>query len=393
MKKLKILHTVEFYSPSVGGAQEVVRQLSEHMAALGHDVTVATSKLPNRKFSKLNGVKIKEFDIVGNKVRGLKGELNKYKQYLIRSNFDVVMNYAAQQWTSDLFFEVIDQIKAKKIFVPCGFSGLYDPAYKEYFKNLPAILAKYDKTVYLSHHYRDIDFARQHKLKNIVFIPNGADEREFDNLPRVTRHKLQQKYGIPANNKIILQVANHTNQKGHREAISAFIQAPIRDCSLVLIGDINTYAGCYNECLRQSKVNNYLTRYLRRDNKTIHVLHLSRRETLAMYSSAYMFLFLSNIECSPLVLFESAAAGLPFISSSAGNAQEISKWLGNGLIVPGTSNKAGYTHANIASASRLITKLVNNPKMVSTLGQKGLSSWQHKFTWSKITEQFIQIYS
>jgi glycogen synthase len=37
---MKILHTVEFYSPSTGGAQEVVKQLSERMAEKGHVVTV-----------------------------------------------------------------------------------------------------------------------------------------------------------------------------------------------------------------------------------------------------------------------------------------------------------------------------------------------------------------
>ena len=42
---MKILHTVEFYHPSVGGMQEVVKQLSERLVRLGHNVTVATSQL------------------------------------------------------------------------------------------------------------------------------------------------------------------------------------------------------------------------------------------------------------------------------------------------------------------------------------------------------------
>jgi len=42
---VNILHTVEFYSPSVGGAQEVVRQISELLVKRGHDVTVATMSL------------------------------------------------------------------------------------------------------------------------------------------------------------------------------------------------------------------------------------------------------------------------------------------------------------------------------------------------------------
>ena len=71
---MKILHTVEFYHPSVGGMQEVVRQISERLVALGHQVTVATTALPERTEKEINGVKIVEFKISGNAVRGMSGE-------------------------------------------------------------------------------------------------------------------------------------------------------------------------------------------------------------------------------------------------------------------------------------------------------------------------------
>jgi L-malate glycosyltransferase len=118
---MNILHTVEFYSPSVGGAQEVVKQLSERMVALGHQVTIATTTIPERKSQMINGVRIVDFNISGNAVRGYHGDTEAYKEFLLKNRFDVIMNYAAQQWTADLFFEVMNQIKAKKVFVPCGF--------------------------------------------------------------------------------------------------------------------------------------------------------------------------------------------------------------------------------------------------------------------------------
>lgn len=36
---MKILHTVEFYEPSVGGAQEVIKQISLQLVKRGHEVT------------------------------------------------------------------------------------------------------------------------------------------------------------------------------------------------------------------------------------------------------------------------------------------------------------------------------------------------------------------
>src|SRR5438093_1356571 len=59
--RMKILHTVEFYFPSRGGAQEVVRRISEELVKRGHEVTVATTKLAERQARSLHGVRIEEF--------------------------------------------------------------------------------------------------------------------------------------------------------------------------------------------------------------------------------------------------------------------------------------------------------------------------------------------
>jgi hypothetical protein len=137
---MKILHTVQFYYPSVGGAQEVVRQLSERLVLLGHEVTVATTMLPNRNFTIWKGVKIEQFNISGSAVKGFSGEIEKYTKFLIESDFDIIMNYAAQQWATDLMLPLLNEIKSKKVLVPCGFSGLYLPEYTEYFENMKTLL-------------------------------------------------------------------------------------------------------------------------------------------------------------------------------------------------------------------------------------------------------------
>lgn len=389
---MKILHTVEFYDPSIGGAQEVVKQLSEHMVNLGHDVTVATTKLPSRKERIINGVKIAEFDVSGNQVRGYLGkDVEKYKQFLIGRKFDVVMNYAAQQWTSDLTFEVIDQIQSKKIFVPCGYSGLYDPLYINYFDAMPSILAKYHKVVYLSNDYRDINFARKHKLKNSIVIPNGADEREFENLPKINKESFLKRFGIPSHNKILLCVSNHTGQKGHKEAIESFKKAKIKDASLVFIGDVNINAGCYRACKKASNMSKIWNSIVR-NGKTIHTLTLSRNDTINFYSISDIFIFLSNIECSPLVLFESAAAGLPFIASNCGNSVEIAKWLGNGIIAKSKQTKEGFTSVETKSVAVQIEKILISKKKMEIKSKAARTKWKSKYTWNKISQDYLKIY-
>ena len=134
---MKILHTTEFYAPAVGGMQEVVRQLSERLARSGHEVTVATTFLPERNGTVLAGVNLASFRIRGNWATGCTGETERYREFLLRSDFDIVTNFAAQQWTTDLALDILAQIRAKKVFVPTGFSKLDVPRYHEYYRLMP----------------------------------------------------------------------------------------------------------------------------------------------------------------------------------------------------------------------------------------------------------------
>ena len=52
---MRILHTVESYYPQKNGMSEVVRQISEGLVQLGHEVFVATTKCSNRVLKNFNG--------------------------------------------------------------------------------------------------------------------------------------------------------------------------------------------------------------------------------------------------------------------------------------------------------------------------------------------------
>ena len=135
---------------------------------LGHDVTVATTRHPDRRFAELGGVRIEEFDVSGNTVHGLKGEVERYRSFVAEGGFDVVMTYAAQQWTTDALLPALDRIPGRTVLAPCGFSGLEDPAYERYFSELLARLAKFDALIFHSDTYQDIEFARRAGLENLT---------------------------------------------------------------------------------------------------------------------------------------------------------------------------------------------------------------------------------
>lgn len=388
---MRILHTVEFYYPSIGGAQEVVRHLSERMVAAGHEVYVATTKLPYRKSLIHNGVNIVEFDISGNEVNGFKGkDVAKYKKFLETEKFDIVMNYAAQQWTADIFMQVMDKVDARKVFVPCGFSALYDEAYAAYFKKMPERLAAYDSIVFLSDDYRDINFAREHNLENICIIPNGADEREFsEKISEEEKRFIRARYGLGG--LIITTIGNHTNEKGHRELMKVFKALPYTPATLVIVGTIKPHDGCYDVCEIGADTCNNSKKFF--GKRIVLVDGENRDDVKKILQASDIFAFFSNIECSPLVLFESAAAGVPFIASAAGNNSEIAKWTGGGIIVESHPRPNGRVAINKKDALMKLTRLAFNKKLRSDIGATGHESWKKKYTWDVLTTEYLDLYS
>jgi L-malate glycosyltransferase len=384
---MKILHTVEFYHPSVGGMQEVVKQISERLASLGHDVTVATTNLPDRTEQIVNDVKVVGFSISGNLVRGLSGDVESYRKFLLHSDFDVITNFAAQQWATDVMITMLDHIRAKKVFVPTGFSGLYKRRYRGYFASMKDWMRQYDMNIFLSDTYRDMAFAREHGIEKRAVISNGASEDEFiQGIDLDIRTKLK----IPKDQFIVLHVGSHTGLKGHRESFKIFGNARIRNATLLIVAN-NVDTVCGRECRTREFIFNRLPKN-RTAGKQVIVASLRRPETLAAYQAADLFLFPSNIECSPLVLFECMASRTPFLTSNAGNAAEIVEWSKGGMMMPSRTTSRGYSKALTTGSARLLEELYESPQIRKSMQESGFRVWQERFTWGKIAGEYETLY-
>lgn len=385
---LRILHAVEFYAPSCGGAQEVVRRLSEEMVAHGHEVTVATTRLPGRHASTMNGVRLVEFDVSGNAVYGIRGDVGAYVRFLLESRFDVVMTYASQQWTTDAFLDVADAVSGVKICAPCGYSGLGHPDYREYFEHLPDRLRRLDATVYHSPTYRDAVFARTHGLSKIHVIPNGAALAEFEDPDPEGAADFRRRHGIRG--LFVLTVGSHAGLKGHRSGMVAFATAPgLRNATLAVVGDGIPGEGCAHRCPQWVR---RLGPVLHAQGKRIALLDLPREEVVRAFKAADVFLFLSRLECSPIVLFEAAASGTPFVTSDVGNAAEIAGWTGAGVVVPMVTLPGDRVIASPWRASRELTRLARGAGMRRALGVAGREAWRARFTWEAIACEYLDLY-
>ena len=367
-EKLNILHTVEFYNPHIGGAEYVVQQLSERLVKRGHSVTVATSLNDNRFSGELNGVKIVEFDLIGGISKGVSGkDLHKYQEFIINNSFDIMMNYAAQQWATDIVFTVIDKLVHSRvnIIAPCGYSALQDSKtmrwnqYTQYFTEfIPKIIPLYDAAVYHSANYQDYEFALNHNFKNSVIIPNGVSDEEFENKSDIN---FKQKYGIKKR-FMALSVANYYKDKRHDRIIDAFKKLNRNDLTVVFIGK----EGEELDKLRKSA-----------ENLDIVFLNgISREDTVAAFHQADVFLLGSRIEAFPLVIIEAKASKIPFVTTNCGNVKEL---------------KGGIVCEENELADS-INKVLDNENLRKSLSLEGYKEWKEKFTWETVIGQYEALY-
>lgn len=411
---MKILHVVESYDPMLHGMQQVVKQLSERLVELGHTVTVATSYHNKRTIFNLNGVQIESFKIAGNAVNGYEstdGEINRYIDFVKSPRFDIVTIFAAHQWSCDILLPILNEIPSKKVFVPTGFSQLYNKKYSNYFVGMRSWLKEFDKLIFLSNDYRDINFAREYGAVDFEIITNGAAKDEFYNL---SQQYIKDELGIPDDHLLFLNVSSHTGLKGHGETIKLFKKANIRKATLLIIGNtihssifktfvkrclsvltpisgIKYFPQCYDSCRRKSVYHNMIARITNSHNKIL-IKNLSRTQTLRAYMAADLFLFTSNLECSPIVLFECMASKTPFLTTDVGNAAEIISWSGSGQLLPTTKINQNYSVVKMDDSVKMLRELIANSKLRKGMAEHGYESWLENFTWENITTKYEYVY-
>jgi glycosyltransferase involved in cell wall biosynthesis len=405
---MKILHTVESYLPSRHGMSEVVRQLSEGLVKLGHEVIVLTSFNSERELiAELNGVKIISFNISGNSLIGISGDKEGFVNYILNEKYDVLTNFAAQQWATDLCLPILDKIKVKLFFVPTGFSALNNPLYRQYFEKMPYWMSRYDSNIFLSKNYQDYKFALEKKVLNIRVIPNGASFSEFHD--QKFNFNIKRYLNISENSKIIMHIGSYTGIKGHNEAIEIFIKSKSKNTHLVFVGQnfkdssgrffrmhINWFKEIWSfEAIkfRTFKILfKYLQLFLSNKKSRIHGIGLTRKELICALKQSDIFLFPSLIECSPVVIFEAMASSIPIIASPVGNISEIIEKSHSGKIIRPKKTFNDLTYPDINHAAGLIDQLILDQNLRLKMGKSGYSYWKNNFTWEKIVLKYESLY-
>jgi glycosyltransferase involved in cell wall biosynthesis len=366
MPRVRILHTVEFYDPHVGGAERVVQRISEGLGRRGHEVVVATSWDPARTEDRINGVQVAPFRIRGNYVRGMTGEVSRYQDWLRLGQFDVVMNYAAQAWPTDAALPILEQLTAASVLAPCGFSGRYGirrVLYAGYFRMLRDRIRAYDALVYHHEGGADAAFGRRYGRGQQVVISNGADAAEFTGVP-----PFRSRYNVKTRD-LVLHVGNHHRVKGHADLLRVLHALQESDATLVVIGeDPGGWGSCWDACARAARL----------EPRFVVLRGIPRIDVVSAFHDADVVLLPSAFEAAPLVLVEAMAAGVPFVSYDVGNA----RGLPGGLVARGPAEMADAVRGLLADEERR-----------RALGRAGQEFQRRALEWDRIVQQYETLFA
>jgi glycosyltransferase involved in cell wall biosynthesis len=374
---VKILHTTHSYYPEKNGISEVVSQVSRGLVSLGHDVYIATSLIESAtNYEQLSGVKVNRFAISGNYLDGIKGhsdEIKRYLDFVLKSDWDVIVNHAGQSWPTDLLIDHVGRVDVPFIYVPHGMSGINDPKWSEYFSMMPELFQRYTHISCLSESFDEKPFCDTHNIKHHSVIPNGVNLNEFEK-PQLIDVRTTWEIG---KKKLILNISNHNPLKGHKE----FIQLAKKfDSDFVFVNIGNSYpaakfdlgkfgiqGGCYYECLLKSRiVKNYLMK-----------THVPREEILSALKTADLFVLTSNWEASPIVILEAMASGLPWLSFNVGNVKEQS----GGVVVD------DLRHMIVT-----MKELFNDRELTMKLSEAGRKQILERNNWKNIVKMYENLY-
>lgn len=236
---------------------------------------------------------------------------------------------------------------------------------------LMRVISKYSNiiTTNSSHTYRLLQDLIPNNSINCRIIPMGIYPEEFSSKPR---------FDIK-DQKIILFVGRLIPLKGINILIKALKLIHIENSSfqLFIVGE-----GPEQKTLENLSSDLNITSSVR------FLGNLPRNELRIYYQKASVFvlpsiLYKNQTEGLGVVLLEAMASGVPVIGSNIGGIPDIIEDGENGLLVPPGEPQA------LANA---IIRIIEDPDLADQFREAGLKTVHERFSWEKISDQFIEIY-
>jgi glycosyltransferase involved in cell wall biosynthesis len=166
--------------------------------------------------------------------------------------------------------------------------------------------------------------AQAGSARPVVNLPNAIDAAFFKRPSGDARAQARQKFGLPSEGRVLVQVSALTDRKGVLELANSFqALSPKERCGakLLLVGEGGRRAE--------------LDAIAAKSDGAIRVLgQLPPEEVRQVLWSADAFVLNTRLDPNPLSAIEAAAAGLPVVmSAAAGNIREVVETSNTGFVI------------------------------------------------------------
>ncbi|MGD6803327.1 N-acetyl-alpha-D-glucosaminyl L-malate synthase BshA [Rossellomorea vietnamensis] len=359
--------------PTVGGSGVVATELGKLLAERGHEIHFITSSVPfrlNRMYPNIyyHQVEVSQYSVFQHAPYDI-ALANKMAVVAKRENLDILhVHYAVPHAVCAILAKQMADTDLKIVTTLHGTDITvlgYDPSLTEAIR---FGIEQSDHVTAVSHALVDQTYSLITPDKDIETVYNFIDERVYR---KVDSDHLKKEYGLLPEEKVIIHVSNFRGVKRVQDVVQAFSRiAKEIPAKLLLVGD-----GPEMTVICQ------LVRELGLKEK---VLFLGKQDSLEeLYSLSDLMLLLSEKESFGLVALEAMACGVPCIGTDIGGIPEVIEDGVNGYICP---------LGAVDSVSEKAVSLLTNEKLYQDLSENALETARSKFHWSKIVDQYEQIY-
>ena len=351
----KILIGCDFYWPSVGGVETIVKNLGLSLQKLGYEVEIAARALPNRTSDVYEGMLIHSLDADTPTSVGLPRASLQLRELVESGKYvGVILRADPLNW-------VIWSLEGAR--VPAHTRTLVQPLINEdgygnwggntgFRQRLGGVLRQTSAVVCLTQTGPDARYLKEEGIP-FVHLPNATT-------PLVPNLDFRQTYDFSPDKPLLVHVANLWPVKNHLGLIEAFRKLDL-DCQLALLGNPSgnlEYAEQVKHAVAQ--------------DARIKLLHgLSGPQVAAAMQAADLVVLASHGEVFPVSIVEAMSHGKAWIATpQCGAANELS----GGVITP------------LDKFPEAIARLLATPQQLNQLGALGKSHWQQCNQWDSVAK-------
>ncbi|MGF2616846.1 N-acetyl-alpha-D-glucosaminyl L-malate synthase BshA [Rossellomorea vietnamensis] len=359
--------------PTVGGSGVVATELGKLLAERGHEIHFITSSVPfrlNRMYPNIyyHQVEVSQYSVFQHAPYDI-ALANKMAVVAKRENLDILhVHYAVPHAVCAILAKQMAGTELKIVTTLHGTDITvlgYDPSLTEAIR---FGIEHSDHVTAVSHALVDQTYSLIKPEKDIETVYNFIDERVYR---KVDSNHLKKEYGLRPEEKVVIHVSNFRAVKRVEDVVQAFSRiADQIPAKLMLVGD-----GPEMTVICQ------LVRELGLKEK---VLFLGKQDSLEeLYSLSDLMLLLSEKESFGLVALEAMACGVPCIGTDIGGIPEV--------IEDGVNGYICHLGA-VDSVSEKAVSLLSSEELYQELSENATETARTKFHWSKIVDQYEQIY-